>query len=395
MYQRPIYQQLTERLREPRQRLQVMAGPRQVGKSTLIAQVIKGLNIPSSLEVADNVPAANTHWIAQVWETARTRMDLKGESERLLVIDEIQKLDNWSEAVKREWDRDTREGRQLKVVLLGSSRLLIMRGLSESLAGRFELLRIGHWDYAEMRDAFGWTLDKYVYFGGYPGSAAMTGNETRWRNYVRDALAGAAITKDVLLTSNVYKPALLRQLFEVGCTYSAQLLSLNKMIGQLQDAGNVTTLAGYLQLLDEGCLLKGLSKYAADNARKHASIPKYQVYNNALRSAYTATTFNNARTNPQLWGRWVESAVGAHLINHADADGYKVYYWRDKDQEVDFVLEQHGQLAAIEVKSGADPHSNGLTAFTTAFHPMRTLIVGAEGMPLEEFLQIPPAQLLK
>ena len=387
MYRRSQYYTVVSRIAEPRRFIQVLAGPRQVGKSTLINQVIGELTIPYTLAVADDVPASDTNWIAQTWETVRSKQDYRQEREHLLIIDEIQKVGNWSEVVKREWDRDTREGRNVKIVLLGSSRLLLIKGLTESLAGRFELIRMGHWDYSEMRDAFGLSLDQYIYYGGYPGSVPMMGDGDRWRGYIRDSLVDSAITKDVLMTSTVYKPALLRQLFELGCCYSGELLSLNKMLGQLQDAGNVTTLAGYLTLLDQCALLKGIQKYSVDFSRKYASIPKYQVYNNALRSVYAGKSFEQTRTEPRLWGRWVESAVGAYLVNHADEAGLKVCYWRDKADEVDFVVERQGEVVAIEVKSGIRAYNKGLSTFRERFHPSRTLIVGTGGIAVEEFLQ--------
>ena len=387
MYKRAHYNTMIKRIEESRSFIQVLAGPRQVGKSTLMNQVLENLSIPHTLVVADGVPNADSDWISETWETARSGMDFRNESEHLLVIDEIQKLANWSEAVKKEWDRDSRERRNLKVVLLGSSRLLLMKGLSESLAGRFELIRMGHWDYAEMRDAFGWSLDQYIYFGGYPGTVNLVGDEIRWRQYVRDSLVDSAITKDVLMTTTIYKPALLRQLFELGCGYSGELRSLNKMLGQLQDAGNVTTLAGYLRLLEECNLLTGLQKFAQDTARKYASIPKYQVYNNALHTVYAGTSFENDRTTPRRWGRWVESAVGAYLLNHAEPIGYHLYYWREKDMEVDFILVKNKQIVAIEVKSGRHADNNGLSLFRRQYQPFRAFTVGANGIPVEEFLQ--------
>lgn len=387
MYTRSHYSKIMGRLSEPRRFIQVLAGPRQVGKSTLISQVINKLTIPHTLVVADDIPVSNTHWIEETWESVRNKMIYRQEPEHLLVIDEIQKIVNWSEVVKKEWDRDTRDGRNIKVVLLGSSRLLLMKGLTESLAGRFELIKMGHWDYTEMRDAFGFTLDQYVYFGGYPGSASMIDDEDRWVGYVKDSLVIAAITKDVLMTSTVYKPALLRQLFELGCSYSGALLSLNKMLGQLQDAGNVTTLAGYLGLLDESNLLKGIQKYARDASRKYASIPKYQVYNNALRSIYSGRSFEASRTEPSIWGRCIESAIGAYLVNHAEQKGIKVFYWRSNADEVDFVIERYGEVIAIEVKSGISSYNKGLSVFRELFHPQKCLIVGTNGISIEEFLQ--------
>ena len=193
--------------------MHVLAGPRQVGKSTLVRQVVQELTIPYSVEVADAVDPKDSDWIRRIWEGARTTMTLRGEQERLLVIDEIQKIDNWSEVVKREWDEDTRRHIQLKVVLLSSSRLLFKKGLTESLAGRFELIRLGHWSYLEMHEAFGMTLDQYIYFGGYPGAAPLVEDEKRWRKYIKDSLVAPSIEKDVLMTST--QPEASNNLLEV------------------------------------------------------------------------------------------------------------------------------------------------------------------------------------
>ncbi len=302
------------------------------------------------------------------------------------MIDEVQKIDNWSEAVKTEWDKDSRDGRNIKVILLGSSRLLIKKGLTESLAGRFELIRITHWSYAEMRDAFGYTLDQYIYFGGYPGPAAMIGNEKRWKKYIKDSLVAPAIEKDIIMTSNIYKPALMKQAFELGCGYSGELLSLTKMVGQLQDAGNVTTVAGYIDLLSQCALLCGLQKYANDDSRKYNSIPKFQVFNNALLTTYKGRSFLQERQDSEAWGRWVESAVGAYLVSQAEELEYKVYYWRERNDEVDFIVVSDNVTLAIEVKSGRRKMNSGLPKFTEAFHPTRSFVVGTGSIPLETFL---------
>lgn len=393
-YIRKQYHTLKARIQEPRRFMQVLAGPRQVGKSTLVGQVLQKVPIPYSVEVADAIDSKDRDWIRRVWEGARTTITLRGEPERLLVIDEIQKIDNWSEVVKREWDEDTRKHLNLKVVLLGSSRLLLKRGLTESLAGRFELIRLGHWSYQEMHDAFGVTLDEYIYFGGYPGAAHMIGDEKRWRKYIKDSLVAPVIEKDVLMTSNIYKPALMKQLFELGCGYSAEILSLTKLMGQLQDAGNVTTLASYLEILDQCALLTGLQKYANDDARKRGSIPKYQVYNNALLTAYKGRSFLTDRTDTTLWGRWVESTIGVHLLGMAEEADYQVYYWReparnkaDKDKEVDFIIVNDGEVTAIEVKSGRRGMNSGLPVFVEAFHPGKSFVVGSGGVSLEDFLR--------
>lgn len=392
-YIRKQFGTLKERILDPRKFMQVVAGPRQVGKSTLVGQVLEQISVTHVTEVADGVDPKDSDWIHRIWEAARATMMIRGIEEYLLVIDEVQKIENWSEMVKREWDADTRNRLNLKVVLLGSSRLLLKKGLTESLAGRYELIRMPHWSLQEMRDAFGVTLDEYIYFGGYPGPAHMIKDERRWRKYIKDSLVAPAIEKDVIMTSNIYKPALMKQLFELGCSYSAEILSLTKLMGQLQDAGNVTTLAGYLEILDECALLTALQKYANDEARKRGSIPKYQVYNNALLTAYKGRDFVSDRTDTKAWGRWVESAVGAHLLSMADELGYEVYYWREpsrnkdeKDKEVDFIIDNGGEVTAIEVKSGRRGMNAGLPDFVEAFKPKRSFVVGTGGVSLEDFL---------
>lgn len=386
MFKRQQFYELKSRLSEPKDKIQTVSGPRQVGKSTMVKQVLQEIDIPYLSVSADNVPKTDTFWISEMWATARARMKAANAPEFLLVIDEVHKLDNWSEAVKKEWDDDVRNDINMKVVILGSSRLLLKDGLTESLAGRYELIRMPHWSYNEMREAFAIDLDQYIYFGGYPGGAKYIKDERRWRRYIKDSIIAPAIERDILTTKIIYKPILMRQLFDLGCMYSGKELSLNKMLGQLQDAGNVTTLAGYLNTLGEGRLLCGLQKYAQDEARKYNSVPKLMVYNTALLTAQTSTTFHKTFTMPALWGRWVESAVGAYLLNQADEYDYKLYYWRENNDEVDFVIEYSGQHIAIEVKSGRRGANEGLKTFTNKFHPQQSFVVGTDGVPIEEFL---------
>lgn len=394
MYKRSQYDELNSRIKESRSKIQVISGPRQVGKSTLVKQVLQDTDIPYMFVSADNVDSGNTGWIGEVWSTARARMKAAGAEQFLLVIDEVHKVNNWSEAVKKEWDEDTFNDLELKVVILGSSRLLLKDGLTESLAGRYELIRMPHWSYAEMRDAFNLDLDRYIYFGGYPGGAKYVEDERRWRRYIKDSIVAPAIERDVLMTKTVYKPALMKQLFEVGCAYSGKELSLNKMLGQLQDAGNVTTLAGYLTTLDESRLLCGMHKYARDNARKYNSAPKLMVYNTALFSVQSGMSFNKALTSPIAWGRWVESAVGAFLLNMADEYDYKLFYWREREDEVDFVIDAEDKLVAIEVKSGRRTNNQGLSEFMKRYNPDFSLVVGSGGVPVEEFLSWDLGQLI-
>lgn len=388
LFQRAQAAVLAGRLKEPRRFIQVVAGPRQVGKSTLVTQVTNALDMPVRYASADEPTLRGTAWVAQQWEAARLEgHDVDGG---VLVLDEIQKIPDWSETVKRLWDEDTRAGRTLKVVLLGSSPLLIHRGLTESLAGRFELIPLSHWSFAEMRDAFGWSLDQFVFYGGYPGAAPLVDDPPRWTRYILDSLIETSISRDVLLLTRVDKPALLRRLFELACRYSGQILSYTKMLGQLQDAGNTTTLAHYLELLAGAGMVRGLPKYAGDVARSRGSSPKLQVFNTALITATSGLTLAQAQADHAFRGRLVESAVGAHLANAAMRGECTLHYWRERNQEVDFVVEAGRRLTAIEVKSVHTPciHA-GTEAFVKAFKPWRTLLVGGDGIALEDFLSQP------
>jgi len=313
----------------------------------------------------------------------------------LLILDEVQKVSGWSEQVKALWDEDSRNNLSLKVIILGSSPLLIQRGLTESLAGRFEVSAIRHWSFAEMHDAFDISLDEYVYFGGYPGAVSLRADESRWQSYVQDALIETTIAKDILLMTQVNKPALLRQLFYLGCHYSGQILSYQKMVGQMQDAGNTTTLAHYLELLAGAGMLGGLAKYAGQKVRQRGSSPKFQVMNMALMSALANASFEQVRSNPEMWGRWIESAIGVHLINSAMAQGFELFYWRERGHEVDFVVRYQGRILAIEVKSHKRQTAlPGMDAFVKAFKPDKVLLIGGDGLDVEMFLSMDVKQWL-
>ena len=392
-FTRPQAAALRKRLGEPRRFLQIVAGPRQTGKTTLVRQVTARFALPLRYASADEPTLRERGWIAGQWDAARLEAGKRGA---LLVLDEIQKIPGWSETVKRLWDEDTRAKRRLKVVLLGSAPLLIQRGLTESLAGRFEVLRLPHWSYAEMREAFGMGLDQYLYYGGYPGAAPLIGEPARWARYIADALIETTISRDVLLLTRVDKPALLRRLFELGCRYSGQILSYTKMLGQLQDAGNATTLAHYLELLAGAGMVAGLQKFAGGAARSRGSIPKLQVLNTALMTVQSGLAFAEARADREFWGRLTESAVGAHLANAAASGACELFYWRERNREVDFVVRAGRTLAAVEVKSGrARDAQPGLDAFAEAFKPRRRLLVGGDGIALEEFLARPVEHWLR
>lgn len=374
---------------EPRRFIQVLAGPRQVGKTTLVRQLIKQTAMPHIFETADAVPASDNQWLSGLWERARWQLKQEGGKAFLLVIDDIQKVDNWSEQIKREWDQDSGDGQDIRLLVLGSSRLLMQQGLTESLAGRYELSYMGHWSLAEMSEAFGTTPEEYVWFGGYPGAASLTHDEARWKQYIVDSLIESSISKDILMLTRIDKPALMRRLFELGCCYSGQILSYNKIMGQLQGSGNTTTLAHYLSLLDTAGLLAGLEKYNPKKLRQRASSPKYQVHNMALMTAQQSLSFDQVRSSPELWGRWVESAVGTHLVNQAISHRLELYYWRERNQEVDFVLTNQQHAAGLEIKSGgteAHAHKH-MEAFRKEFQPKRVMLIGKDGIPWEDFLR--------
>ena len=388
MYKRPEYQIITSRLKEPRKFIQVVMGARQTGKSTTVKQVLQDLDMPYQLFSADNVPATNSRWISDCWAAARSLKESREWESVILVIDEIQKIANWSEAVKKEWDDDTFHDRNIKVLLLGSSRVLLEKGLSESLAGRFEEIRMSHWSYLEMKDCFGFSLDQYLFYGGYPGAATLIDDEDRFGQYIQSAIIEATINKDILMDTPVSKPALLRQTFELGAAYSGELLSLNKMLGSLQDAGNTVTLAGYIHLLDESGLLCGLQKFSMDMARRRASIPKLQVYNNALKMVYWPLTFEQAILNRRAWGHVFESGIGAYIVSQAFVHRFEVFYWRERGDEVDFVLRKKNSTVAVEVKSNAEKRTEGLDKFRRLFHPQSAFIVGDGGISAEDFLSM-------
>lgn len=392
MFERPHLQTLINRIQEPRKFIQVILGPRQVGKTTLVNQLVQKYPFGSIVVSADAIDAYNTHWLEQQWEIARIKLVQTGGKELLLVVDEIQKIDNWSELVKLLWDNDTKNNIPLKVIVLGSSRLLIQKGLTESLAGRFETTFMSHWSYSEMHSAFGWNEHQFVYFGGYPGAASLVTDEQRWKQYVRESLIETSISKDILMLTRVDKPALMKRLFELACMFSGQILSYNKMLGQLKDAGNSTTLSHYLSLLSTAGLVTGIEKYSNNIIRKKSSSPKFQVYNTALINAQSNTSFEEAIGNPAIWGRLVESAIGAHLLNQAVSGDFALSYWREGNDEVDFVIEQK-QLIGIEVKSGATQNKTGMAAFKKKFNPDKMLLIANSGLTWQAFLQMRTGEL--
>ncbi len=362
-------------------------GPRQVGKTTLARQVVKRLSHPHHFATADAPSQQDLAWVEAQWNIARNIAKEDPHHIALLVLDEIQKVQGWSELVKKLWDEDTWSDLELHVLLLGSSPLLMQRGLSESLAGRFELTFLPHWSYREMKEAFGHTLEQFIIFGGYPGAADLIGDPERWVSYITQSLIETTISKDILHMTRVDKPALLRQLFQLGCAYSAQILSYQKMVGQLQDAGNTTTLAHYLHLLEGAGMLAGIQKYFVGETRKRASSPKLLAMNTGLITALAQGPFGRSGFEADEWGRMVEASVGAHLLAESRSSGIELYYWRHRNHEVDFVLRRGTKVIAIEVKSGRKRGAHpGLHEFGIRFDSSMKLLVGVDGIPVDKFL---------
>jgi predicted AAA+ superfamily ATPase len=388
MFERSIVTTLVARLGSERRFVQALVGPRQVGKTTAVLQAGRWLEaggVGFVFASGDEPLLPGPAWIDQQWEAARA---VSSAGPVVLALDEIHKLSGWADRVKANWDRDTRNGMDVRLVVLGSSPLLVGRRLDESLAGRFELIPATHWQWNECRDAFGWDVDTFVFHGGYPGAAPLIDDFPRWRRYVLDALIETTVSRDVLSLGRIEKPALLRQLFYLTCELSGQVVAYSKLLGQLHDAGNTTTLAHYLRLLEDVWLAAGLQKYSGSLVRKRASSPKLLVLDTALMSAVKGVSFEAARGNREYWGRLVETAAGAHLLARAQVVPQRVMYWRERDLEVDYIVEDPQGLTAIEVKSGRerDADRRGLDAFVTRNAAARVRLVGSGGTPLDEFL---------
>ena len=367
--------------------MQIVMGPRQVGKSTLVGQFTEGVSVPFDFFAADGVNRFDSSWIPNKWQQVRMRMDIHSEQEHILIIDEVQKIRGWSEQVKKEWDEDSRSHRNLKVILLGSPRLLLQKGLEESLEGRFETIKMGYWDWQEMHEAFGFSMDEYVYFGGFPGLAPDIQDEDRWRNLMEDSIISPILTRDILEIEEIRNPALLRQVFELACIESAKELSLTKMQGTM-NSGTVPTIKNYLDILNKSMIVQPLQNYSPSRVKEKQSVPKMQVFNNAFRNRFGTFSFDEARVDPAEWGRLVESAVGAHLANRAMTDDYELFYWRnERRQECDYVLRKGQALVAIEVKSGSVDKTVGFEKFKEQFADNVTaaFIVGPHALPLDDF----------
>lgn len=389
-YQRVYEDKIGQRMKEPRRFLQVLLGPRQVGKTTLAKDIFDQFKGPKLFLSADDPGLSESQNLDSQWRRLSHQLQSQ-KAEGLLIIDEVHKYHQWENTIKARWDEDTRERVNLKVLILGSAPLLIKKGLSESLAGRFETTHIPHWSFVEVQAAFGLKLEEFVYYGAYPGALSLIDDEARWKSYIKNSLIETTISRDIMLLTRIDKPALLRQLFFLSCEYSGQILSYQKMVGQLQDAGNTTTLAHYLDLLEAVGFVKGLQKFTGSRVLSRASSPKLQVYNTALLSALSQDDFETIKASPTKWGRWIESAVGAHLLNktmETEVD-YKIEYWKDGPYEVDFIIRHKSKVVALEVKSGRKKESvPGLVEIQKQHDVYAAYVLGQHGLSLGDFFQM-------
>ncbi|MBW2600838.1 MAG: ATP-binding protein [Deltaproteobacteria bacterium] len=393
-YERPIVDKILRGIVGSKKLIYIIVGPRQVGKTTAASQIAERWPGPVVNASADSPLPPGPEWIRQQWDMAllKARSDKDNRSEVLLILDEVQKVYGWSEVIKELWDKECRKNAGVQVIILGSSSLLIQKGVSESLAGRFFLFRCTHWSLKEMEQAFSWDIDRWLYFGGYPGAAPLTGQEDIWGRYVMDSLIETVLAKDVLQLQTVSKPALLRHLFLLAAAHPAQILSYNKMLGQLHDAGNTTTLAHYLRLLESAFLVSGLELFKQGKLAKRGTSPKLILWNNGLINAVIGNSFENARTDHSWWGRLVENAVGAHLLNHLQELSHSLYYWRHRGMEVDFVVKTPRQVWAVEVKSGMAGNTGGVSSFLIEYPKAKSLIIGPHGIGFNDFFKTDPKE---
>jgi len=386
-YRRGLVETLRKRVMEPRRFIQAVVGPRQTGKTTSVRQLMELVNRPTHFARAAQSNPQSQDWLRREWEEGRRLADMnRANGGALLIIDEIQMVSQWSSVVKPLWDEDTDNDTELHVIVTGSSALLLTKGLRESLTGRFELLFCEQWDLKECQQAFDYSLDDYLFYGGYPGAVQIRDDMERWIFYMENTIIAPSVMRDTVALDKVNKPAVMEALFSLGAAYSGQEVSYRKLLGQLDDAGNATTIAHYLDLLSKAGLLSGLQKYTGNLIRTRASSPRLIAHDTSLMVVSYGQSRSLLLTDPDRRGHLVESAVGAYLIRRSHREGFDVFWWRDGHNEVDFVLQSGFDITAIEVKSGRVKRTFGLDAFHAAHPGARSIVVGSTASPLERFL---------
>ena len=349
-----------KKLSEFPQFIQVVLGARQVGKTTTILNYLEREKKGKFHYIStETVFIADSSFILEQWQKARLE-------NKLLVIDEIQKIDNWAEIIKKLWDEEKRRSSPIKCILLGSSSLKIQKGLTESLAGRFLLTPVFHWNYTESQEASNLSFDNFLKHGGYPGSYPLIKDKKEWLNYIKNSIIEAVIEKDILSIHTVKSPALFKQTFQLLISYPAKEISFTKLLGKIQDKGNTDLIKHYLSLFEGSYLIKVLEKYSEKPIKRKTSSPKILP----LCPAFYYFTINDEFTNEEK-GRVFELIVGAQL---SKLEG-ELYYWRERNNEVDFVLKQGRTLYAIEVKSGKIKSLKGLEAFLNKFTNAKAVVI--------------------
>ena len=385
-------------------RIQLLTGPRQVGKTTLLLQLAGSLKGRAIYATADGPEASLPGFWERIWSSAEEIAHRRGDA--VVLLDEVQHLPDWSRRLKGEWDRIHRLKTPLHVIVTGSSALRLGSASRESLAGRFERVTLSHWPAAALRDILhvkaGAAAETQVLTGSYPGAHALRGDSARFRAYVRDAIVEPAIGRDVLALEPVRRPALLRQIFGFCASMPAQIVSLQKLQGRLTDPGALDTIAHYLHLLEDAYLIAPLEKFSVRPLRRRSAPPKIIVLSNALLAGMDPLGPPDRSKDPGRFGAWVENACLAHAWN----SGQRVTYWREEPIEVDGVIEGTWGAWAVEVKTGSfETHDlKGVLEFCRRNPRFRPLVLhGPEGvaaarraqvasMPWERFLLSRPPQ---
>jgi predicted AAA+ superfamily ATPase len=356
-------------------KIQLLTGPRQVGKTDTLLKLAKKFHETAIYTAADSPESALPGYWERLWQSAFEMEKAKGVA--ILLIDEVQHLPDWSIRLKGEWDKVLREGLKIYLVASGSSSLHLGRGSKESLAGRIERLTITHWSAAMLKKAFklpkNEAIIRIVTRGSYPGSMVFYNDLQRWSAYIRDAIIDPAISHDIFSLTEVRRPALLKQVFALSAASPAQIVSLNKLQGQLQDKGALDTISHYLSLLEDSFLIAALDKHTAKPIRSRSAPPKLVVLNNALLAVMDQRGIPNKKNDPERFGNWVENAVLAFCWN----SGQQVSYWRDDTYEVDGVIDGPWGSFAIEVKTSSFIERDliGLLEFTRQYPKYAPLVV--------------------
>lgn len=387
--QKEIYQSVVSALANNNSKILIVEGPRQAGKTTMVQRALNELGLKATYANADNEYTDNRLFIHNAWEKKR-----RSANSQLIVLDNIQHIRNWSTLLQAEYEADMAIGKQPRVVLIAASCAPFYRDMeTDFMQQNSTILRLSLWTWADMRDAFGWSLDQYIFFGGYPGLGEIVAKGRPWRNYVRSKLIEPALTNDILIDVRLYKPHVLLQILEEGISYQGEVRSLNGILENTDGAGNTIILSTYLEFLHNAHILYAIRKYSEMMDRRRASIPKMQVHGNAIAAYYKNWRFPKTLQQDKKRHEILLSAVGAHLLNRSFLEGYKITCFWDRYSSIDFIIsDSRGRDILINLcRPKAD---NALAYFTRHYGSFRTILVGDGGqMSVEEILDCTIADL--